>query len=172
MVAMAWATSARSSPGNPASAADARSGRRWARTSAIVAGSSSSSTDNSCPGSASSRNSKGRPAMVDASLSMTPAAFSLPKEAASRPAAKSRPPWAACLPRTASPWNSSTTASATSGWTLRIFTISAAIDSASASERWDMTAAAADWENCMSRAAAFCAPVSVASAIRRPPDHP
>ena len=116
MVAMHWATSVRR-PTRRARrcTAEACSGRRCASTRAMVCGSSPSSSVTSWPGSASSRNSNGLPAIEEASRSMTPAALSAPKEASSSPAAKSRA--AAGVP--AAPdrqsWNSSRRSSATVG---------------------------------------------------------
>ena len=92
MVAMLSATSARSEPGSPDITAEALRGLRWARTRAMVCGSSPSIRARICTGSMSSRNSKDLPAMLTVRRFMSPAAFSEPKDASSRPSASSRPP--------------------------------------------------------------------------------
>ncbi len=87
MVAMHCATSTGRVPSRPASTAEACSGRRWARTSAMVWGNSPSSRASIWRVSAVSRNSNALPAIDEATLVITPAAFSAPKDASSRPTA-------------------------------------------------------------------------------------
>ena len=159
IVAMHCATSMRISGGKPPRTADACSGRRWARMSAIVCGISPSSAWMSLVESTASRNSNPLPPMAETTRPMTPAAFSAPKEASSSPVAKSAPPRWSRSPTIVIEWNSLSARSATRLSTRRRRTISAAMSSASVSVNCCMTRAAPSWSMFIRTMATFWVPV-------------
>ncbi len=99
--------------------------------------------------------------MLTVSRFISPAAFSEPNEASSRPSASSLPPRACRGLDSAAWWKSFMICSATSGSTFRSRTISAAMSSASESVNWAMTLAAFSGLICMRTTAARWVPVRV-----------